>query len=104
MLIRYHPIFGMFFLSEELPGKKGIIHLVNAIKYIDPKAGVVLCAGAPDTPEIAREMEDKSCGSKRINPNVVLDSTGFFRNRRSSSSTVTRKCSAVHRYTSRSVS
>lgn len=37
--------------------QKGIIHLVNAIKYIDASSQVVLCAGAPDTPEIAKEME-----------------------------------------------
>jgi len=37
--------------------QKGIVHLVNAIPSIDPGAQVVLCAGAPDTPEIAREME-----------------------------------------------
>ena len=36
--------------------QKGIIHLVNAIKYLDPGFQVVLCAGAPDTPEIAEEM------------------------------------------------
>jgi alpha-maltose-1-phosphate synthase len=38
--------------------QKGIIHLVNAIKYFRPGVQVVLCAGAPDTPEIAREMTD----------------------------------------------
>jgi starch synthase len=37
--------------------QKGIIHLVNAIRFFRPGAQVVLCAGAPDTPEIAREME-----------------------------------------------
>ena len=36
--------------------QKGIIHLVNAIPQIDPAIQVVLCAGAPDTPEIGREM------------------------------------------------
>jgi starch synthase len=36
--------------------QKGIIHLVNAIKYLEPGFQVVLCAGAPDTPEIAEEM------------------------------------------------
>ena len=36
--------------------QKGIIHLVNAIPEIDPTLQVVLCAGAPDTPEIAEEM------------------------------------------------
>ena len=38
--------------------QKGIIHLVNAIKYINPDIPVVLCAGAPDTPEIKEEMEN----------------------------------------------
>ncbi len=37
--------------------QKGIIHLVRAIRHLDPGLGVVLCAGAPDTPEIAEEME-----------------------------------------------
>jgi starch synthase len=37
--------------------QKGIIHLVNAIKYMKPGFQVVLCAGAPDTPEIAEEMK-----------------------------------------------
>ena len=39
--------------------QKGIIHLVNAIKDIRPGVQVVLCAGAPDTEEIGREMEEK---------------------------------------------
>jgi alpha-maltose-1-phosphate synthase len=37
--------------------QKGIVHLARAIPRIDPLAQVVLCAGAPDTPEIAAEME-----------------------------------------------
>lgn len=37
--------------------QKGIIHLVNAIQHLEPGTQVVLCAGAPDTPEIAAEME-----------------------------------------------
>ena len=36
--------------------QKGIIHLVNAIPDLDPALQVVLCAGAPDTPEIGQEM------------------------------------------------
>lgn len=36
--------------------QKGIIHLVNAIRHLAPGTQVVLCAGAPDTPEIAAEM------------------------------------------------
>ena len=38
--------------------QKGIIHLVRAIEHMDAGFQVVLCAGAPDTPEIAREMEN----------------------------------------------
>lgn len=37
--------------------QKGIIHLVNAIKYINSETQVVLCAGAPDTEDIGREMK-----------------------------------------------
>lgn len=36
--------------------QKGIIYLVNAIRHMAPDYQVVLCAGAPDTPEIAEEM------------------------------------------------
>ena len=38
--------------------QKGIVHLARAIPFIDASARVVLLAGAPDTPEIAAEMED----------------------------------------------
>ena len=46
----------VFFVGR-ITRQKGIIHLVNAIQYLDPTTQVVLCAGAPDTPEIAAEME-----------------------------------------------
>ncbi len=36
--------------------QKGIIHLVRALPYIDPSLQVVLCAGAPDTEAIGKEM------------------------------------------------
>jgi glycogen synthase len=42
-----------------LTRQKGIIHLVDAVKYIRPGVQVVLCAGAPDTNEIGREMEQR---------------------------------------------
>ena len=38
--------------------QKGIIYLVNAIRSMDPGFQIVLCAGAPDTPEIATEMQE----------------------------------------------
>ena len=37
--------------------QKGVPHLVRAAKDFHPDAQLVLCAGAPDTPEIAAEME-----------------------------------------------
>jgi starch synthase len=38
--------------------QKGIVHLVHAIRHFNRGVQVVLCAGAPDTPEIAREMTE----------------------------------------------
>ncbi|MGW5661744.1 glycogen synthase [Streptomyces sp. NPDC003758] len=38
--------------------QKGVPHLLRAVRHIDPAAQVVLCAGAPDTPEIDREFRD----------------------------------------------
>lgn len=37
--------------------QKGIIHLVRAIEHVDEGFQIVLCAGAPDTPEIGEEMK-----------------------------------------------
>lgn len=51
--------------------QKGIIHLVNAIKYLHSDTQVVLCAGAPDTPEIAREMEDSVNEVRKERDNVI---------------------------------
>lgn len=51
--------------------QKGIIYLVNAIKYIDTETQIVLCAGAPDTPEIAKEMEDSVKEVKKIRNNII---------------------------------
>ncbi|GGL02701.1 glycosyl transferase family 1 [Streptomyces flaveus] len=38
--------------------QKGVPQLLRAVRDIDPAAQVVLCAGAPDTPEIDREFRD----------------------------------------------
>ena len=51
--------------------QKGIIHLVRAIRHLDPGIGVVLCAGQPDTPEIAREMEEGVRAAQAERDNVV---------------------------------
>ncbi len=51
--------------------QKGIVHLVRAIRHLDPGIGVVLCAGQPDTPEIAREMAEGVRSAQADRPNVV---------------------------------
>ncbi|NNJ11810.1 glycogen synthase [Chloroflexales bacterium ZM16-3] len=51
--------------------QKGIIHLVNAIPQIDPSLQVVLCAGAPDTPEIAHEMQEGLAAVVKDRPGVI---------------------------------
>jgi len=51
--------------------QKGIVHLVNAIKYMDPGYQVVLCAGAPDTKEIAVEMRNAVDAARRGRSNVI---------------------------------
>ena len=38
--------------------QKGIVHLVRAIEFMDTGFQIVLCAGAPDTPEIGVEMKE----------------------------------------------
>jgi starch synthase len=39
--------------------QKGVPHLLDAALAIDPSAQLVLCAGAPDTPELGREVAGK---------------------------------------------
>ncbi len=51
--------------------QKGIIHLVNAIPGIDQGLQVVLCAGAPDTPEIGAEMEHRVAEVSAARPGVT---------------------------------
>ena len=48
--------------------QKGVTHLVDAIQYLPPGTQVVLCAGAPDTPEIATEMRDKVEAARKRTP------------------------------------
>lgn len=50
--------------------QKGIIHLVNAIRYINEDVQIVLCAGAPDTPEIAEEMKQSVAAAKKHRDNI----------------------------------
>ena len=50
--------------------QKGLEHLVEAIPHMPADTQVVLCAGAPDTPEIATQMREK-IGALRGGHNIV---------------------------------
>ena len=52
--------------------QKGIIHLVNAVKHLKPGIQVVLCAGAPDTKEIALEMKEKTEKARSESKNKII--------------------------------
>jgi starch synthase len=71
-LVEYHKVDGTdalkrYGIDEHKPyllfvgritHQKGIIHLVRAIQFMDSGFQIVLCAGAPDTPQIAEEMKN----------------------------------------------
>ncbi|WP_091183535.1 glycogen synthase [Microlunatus flavus] len=51
--------------------QKGLIHLVRAAEQFDPATQLVLLAGAPDTPEIAREIGDAFAHLQESRGNVI---------------------------------
>jgi starch synthase len=51
--------------------QKGLAHLLDAALRIDADAQLVLCAGAPDTPEIAAEIEAKLARVRAERGNVL---------------------------------
>jgi alpha-maltose-1-phosphate synthase len=51
--------------------QKGVTHLVDAIRHLPQETQVVLCAGAPDTQDIAAEMRQKVENARRDHPHIV---------------------------------
>jgi len=51
--------------------QKGLTHLLDAAPAIDPDVQLVLCAGAPDTPEIAAEIAAKMEVVRATRGNVI---------------------------------
>ena len=51
--------------------QKGVTHLLDAVPHLPPNTQIVLCAGAPDTPEIAAEMREKVQMLKNRNARIV---------------------------------
>ena len=52
--------------------QKGISQLISAAKYFNKNCQIVLCAGAPDTPEIAKETEGLINELKSQRTGVIL--------------------------------
>lgn len=52
--------------------QKGISQLIASAKYFNKNSQIVLCAGAPDTPEIAAETEELITELKKSREGVIL--------------------------------
>jgi alpha-maltose-1-phosphate synthase len=59
------PEVPMVLFVGRITRQKGILHLVRAIRHLEPGVQVVLCAGAPDTEEIGAEMAALVAEAKR---------------------------------------
>jgi len=51
--------------------QKGIMHLVRALQHLEPGFQIVLCAGSPDTPDIAAEMKTAVDAAKAARTGIV---------------------------------
>ena len=51
--------------------QKGLVHLVDAIPFMKKDLQVVLCAGAPDTKEIADEIAAHIEKAKKTHPQII---------------------------------
>jgi alpha-maltose-1-phosphate synthase len=51
--------------------QKGMVHLLEAAGRLDPRAQLVLCAGAPDTADLALEIEERVESLRRRRDGVV---------------------------------
>jgi glycogen synthase len=82
----YHPspdptLLGAYGIDPALPyvlfvgritRQKGVLHLLNAIRHLRPGTQVVLCAGAPDTPEIGEEMKRKVEAARQDSAHTII--------------------------------
>jgi glycogen synthase len=82
----YHPspddaLLGAYGIDPALPfvlfvgritRQKGVLHLINAIRHLRPGTQVVLCAGAPDTPEIGEEMKKKVEAARKDSSHAII--------------------------------
>jgi glycogen synthase len=74
VLLRYgiEPNTPYLLFVGRITRQKGILHLVNALPFLQPGVQVVLCAGAPDTEEIGREMAERVERARAATANPIL--------------------------------
>ena len=74
LLLEYgiNPAVPFVLFVGRITRQKGISQLISAAKYINRDCQIVLCAGAPDTPEIAKETEELIAELRAIRAGVIL--------------------------------
>jgi starch synthase len=72
-LTRYHldPDRPIVIFVGRITRQKGVTHLLAAAEHFSPGIQLVLCAGAPDTPEIAEQVEEGIVALRRNRADVV---------------------------------
>lgn len=60
--------YGLF--VGRITRQKGVVHLVRALRHVDPDLAFVLCAGAPDTEEIEKELEEEVSRLRKERGNI----------------------------------
>jgi glycogen synthase len=74
ILRRYHidPDKPFLLFVGRITRQKGVVHLLQAIPRLLPSIQVVLCAGAPDTEEIGREISQRVAEVRAKTGNEIL--------------------------------
>ncbi len=72
-LVRYgiDPAVPYVLFVGRITRQKGIVHLARAIQHMSRDFQVVLCAGAPDTPQIAAEMKTAVAAAQAQHGRVI---------------------------------
>jgi len=65
-----HAVPSVLFVGR-ITRQKGIVHLLDAAEHLPEEAQLILCAGAPDTPEIGAEMRARVAELRRVRSRVL---------------------------------
>ena len=74
-LLKKHGIDGdkpFILFVGRITRQKGILHLLHALAHLPAGTQVVLCAGAPDTPEIGAEMRQRVADLRAARPDLAV--------------------------------